>query len=121
MTAHPIHRSIHPIHPFTHSIPSIHLSVHPSIIHPSSGQPTDRPINQSPPTNPQNNNTPQDVVELDLPGVKRLFLNLEKKVQANLLKRVKFADEPARFLDAELELYEEIGNFKVRVVGAWVC
>lgn len=55
----------------------------------------------------------QDVVELDLPGVKRLLLGLEKKVQANLLKRVKFADEPAKFLDAELELYEEIGNFKV--------
>lgn len=55
----------------------------------------------------------QDVVEVDLPGVKRLLLNLEKKVQANLLKRVKFADEPAKFLDAELELYEEIGNFKV--------
>ena len=54
---------------------------------------------------------------MDLPGVKRLLLNLEKKVQANLLKRVKFADEPAKFLDAELELYEEIGNFKVRKGG----
>jgi hypothetical protein len=56
------------------------------------------------------------VVELDLPGVKRLFLGLEKKVQNNLFQRVKFADEPAKFLDAELELYEEIGNFKVSEV-----
>lgn len=55
------------------------------------------------------------MVELDLPGVKKLFLGLERKIQANLLKRVKFADEPAKFLDSELELYEEIGQFKVCV------
>ncbi len=54
----------------------------------------------------------QDVVELDLPGVKKLFLGLERKIQANLLKRVKFSDEPAKFLDSELELYEEIAQFK---------
>ncbi|EKU22723.1 beta-catenin-like protein 1 [Nannochloropsis gaditana CCMP526] len=54
----------------------------------------------------------QDVVELDLPGVKKLFLGLERRIQANLLKRVKFADEPAKFLESELELYEEIGQFK---------
>ena len=36
--------------------------------------------------------------------------------KANLLKRVKFADEPAKFLDSELELYEEIGQFKVRAL-----
>ncbi|TFJ84049.1 hypothetical protein NSK_005144 [Nannochloropsis salina CCMP1776] len=54
----------------------------------------------------------QDVVELDLPGVKKLLLGLERRIQANLLKRVKFADEPAKFLESELELYEEIGQFK---------
>lgn len=59
----------------------------------------------------------QDVVELDLPGVKKLFLNLEKKIQSNLMKRVKFADEPNKFVDSELELFEEIGNFKV---GRWI-
>lgn len=52
----------------------------------------------------------QDVIDydLDLPGLKNLLLGFEKKISKNQRLRVKFADEPEKFVESEMELDEEI-------------
>ena len=46
--------------------------------------------------------------DLDLPGLKILLLGFEKKINKNQRLRVKFGGEPARFVESEVELDEEI-------------
>lgn len=53
---------------------------------------------------------------LDILGVKKLLLQLEKKVTKNQLARAKFSDQPSRFLESELELDEDLK--KMRVLAA---
>ena len=54
-----------------------------------------------------------EVPTLDATGVKKMLLSLEKKINKNSLQRAKYTDEPARFLDSELELDEELKRLRV--------
>merc|ERR1719341_912110 len=47
-------------------------------------------------------------VFLDSPGVKRLLLSFEKKALKNQELRIKFPDDPERFLESELELHDSL-------------
>lgn len=51
-----------------------------------------------------------DVVDFDLdePGLKLLVLGFEKKINKNQRLRVKFVDEPDKFVESECELDEVI-------------
>jgi beta-catenin-like protein 1 len=49
-----------------------------------------------------------DIEELDLSGLKQLLLAFEKKINKNQNMRVKFPDEPAKFVESEIELDDEI-------------
>ncbi|VVC95441.1 unnamed protein product [Leptidea sinapis] len=45
---------------------------------------------------------------LDDTAVKKLVLNFEKKVLKNREMRIKFPDQPEKFLDSEVDLYEAL-------------
>ena len=47
-------------------------------------------------------------VVLDAPGVKRLLLSFEKKTLKNQELRIKFPDDPEKFLESELELHDSL-------------
>jgi beta-catenin-like protein 1 len=49
----------------------------------------------------------------DLPAMKRLIQTFEKKVYKNQEMRVKYPDDPTKFLDSEADLHEEIQNMTV--------
>ena len=49
-----------------------------------------------------------DVDALDANSLKRLILHVEKQINANTQMRMKYADQPERFLDSELELYQSL-------------
>ena len=51
-----------------------------------------------------------------LVGVKRLLLGLERAITRNSLARAKYGDEPARFIESEVALDEELK--RVRVLAA---
>lgn len=57
-----------------------------------------------------------DVPSLDTIGVKRLLLGVEKAITKNSLARTKYASEPARFMDTEVELDQQLK--KLRVLAA---
>lgn len=57
-----------------------------------------------------------DVPTLDVNGVKRLLLGLERAITRNSLARAKYGDEPARFIESEVALDEELK--RVRVLAA---
>ncbi len=57
-----------------------------------------------------------DVPSLDVTGVKRLLLGVEKAITRNELARTKYAGEPARFMDTEVELDQQLK--KLRVLAA---
>jgi beta-catenin-like protein 1 len=57
-----------------------------------------------------------DVPSLDVTGVKRLLLSVEKAITRNELARTKYAGEPARFMDTEVELDDQLK--KLRVLAA---
>lgn len=50
------------------------------------------------------------VLDLDLHGLKALLLGFEKKINKNQRLRVKFADEPEKFLESECDLDDEVKN-----------
>jgi beta-catenin-like protein 1 len=50
------------------------------------------------------------VEALDEVGLKRMVLALEKKINANQMARLKYAGDPRRFMDSEVELDEEINR-----------
>jgi beta-catenin-like protein 1 len=50
---------------------------------------------------------------LDETGLKRLVLSFERKVNQNTIMRLKFATEPKKFLESEVELDEEIKKMQV--------
>ena len=54
-----------------------------------------------------------EVDSLDHTGLKSMLLSFEKKVSKNQMLRVKYADEPAKFMESEIELSEEIDRLKV--------
>jgi beta-catenin-like protein 1 len=49
-----------------------------------------------------------DVETLDANSLKRLILHVEKQINSNMALRMKYADQPERFLDSELELYQAL-------------
>jgi beta-catenin-like protein 1 len=49
-----------------------------------------------------------EVVTLDQNGLQQLVLSFEKKINKNQKLRMKYSDEPERFLESELELHAEI-------------
>jgi beta-catenin-like protein 1 len=57
-----------------------------------------------------------EVPTLDATGVKKILLSLEKKITKNALLRAKHAGEPARFMESEIELDEELK--RVRLLAA---
>lgn len=44
----------------------------------------------------------EEVSEVDATGVKQLLLLLERKINHNQMMRVKFPEQPARFVDSEV-------------------
>lgn len=44
----------------------------------------------------------EEVSEVDATGVKQLLLLLERKINRNQMMRVKFPDQPGRFVDSEV-------------------
>ncbi|CAN0444704.1 unnamed protein product [Ascophyllum nodosum] len=55
----------------------------------------------------------EEVSEVDATGVKQLLLALERKINRNQMMRVKFPDQPERFVDSEVELDEAIKSLSV--------
>ena len=53
------------------------------------------------------NETP---VELDVNSLKVMILNFEKKINKNQKMRMKYADEPEKFMESEIELDQELNN-----------
>eukprot|EP00124_Ichthyophonus_hoferi_P005491 Ihof_evm2s810 gene=Ihof_evmTU2s810 len=51
--------------------------------------------------------------EFDVNAMKRQMTSLEKKVTKNQEMRVKYADQPTKFLESEIELHEEIQKAQV--------
>ena len=49
-----------------------------------------------------------DVEVMDANSLKRLILHVEKQINGNMALRMKYADQPERFLDSELELYQAL-------------
>lgn len=50
----------------------------------------------------------EEVSEVDATGVKQLLLLLERKINRNQMMRVKFPDQPARFVDSEVGVCAQI-------------
>ncbi|CAM9638437.1 unnamed protein product [Ectocarpus fasciculatus] len=55
----------------------------------------------------------EEVSEVDATGVKQLLLLLERKINRNQMMRVKFPEQPARFVDSEVELDAAIKSLSV--------
>lgn len=51
--------------------------------------------------------------ELDETALKRLLLQFERKVLKNQEMRIKFADNPTKFMDSEMELFDTIQEMHV--------
>jgi beta-catenin-like protein 1 len=51
--------------------------------------------------------------ELDETALKRLLLQFERKVLKNQEMRIKFADNPTKFMDSEIELFDTIQEMHV--------
>ncbi|VDO93478.1 unnamed protein product, partial [Soboliphyme baturini] len=49
-------------------------------------------------------NTEEQVDVMDENGVKKMILNFEKKILKNQEMRIKFPDQPTKFMDSELDL-----------------
>eukprot|EP01041_Mallomonas_annulata_P009997 gene9997-20795_t len=49
-------------------------------------------------------------LDLDASSLKQLLLNFEKKINRNQKLRMKYVDEPEKFMDSEIELNLEINN-----------
>eukprot|EP01038_Epipyxis_sp_PR26KG_P004880 gene4880-6837_t len=49
-----------------------------------------------------------EIAQLDSNSLKQLLLNFEKKITKNQKMRMKYPDEPEKFLDSEMELHAEI-------------
>lgn len=50
---------------------------------------------------------------MDPGAVKRMVLSLEKKVLRNQEMRIKYSEQPERFMESELELHEELQRLHV--------
>ena len=57
----------------------------------------------------QNDVAEEPNLELDRQGLRRMINRLEKAIKANDKMRGQYPDDPAKFMDSELELHKEIG------------
>ena len=55
-----------------------------------------------------------DSVTLDEAGVKKILLGFEKKVSRNQEMRIKFPDQPDKFMVSEMELHDAVRELQVR-------
>ena len=46
----------------------------------------------------------EDIEEIDQAAVRKLLLTLEKRITRNAQLRVKYADEPSKFVESEVDL-----------------
>jgi hypothetical protein len=61
------------------------------------------------------------VKEIDEKGLQRLLNSLEKKFNVNVEQRVKYADDPKKFMESEVELDEAVKALRVRFCDALLC
>lgn len=54
-----------------------------------------------------------EVTNLDENSMKRMVLSIEKRINENMQLRTKYGDKPERFMDSELELYQELKRLHV--------
>lgn len=54
---------------------------------------------------------------LDLKTLKKLVLSFERRLRDNIEARLKYADQPEKFADSEVELHEELQKLKVLAGG----
>ena len=50
----------------------------------------------------------EDIEEIDQAAVRKLLLTLEKRITRNAQLRVKYADEPSKFVESEVDLDDAI-------------
>eukprot|EP00904_Undaria_pinnatifida_P000363 jgi/Undpi1/10327/HiC_scaffold_28.g12777.m1 len=55
----------------------------------------------------------EEVSEVDVTGVKQLLLLLERKINRNQMMRVKFPEQPEKFVDSEVELDTAVKSLSV--------
>jgi hypothetical protein len=55
------------------------------------------------------------IKEIDEKGLERLLRSLEKKFNANVERRMQYAEEPQKFMESEVELDEAVKGLHVRV------
>jgi hypothetical protein len=95
----------------TCSLPATHTchETHPSRLPPQHIAPhPQRPLPSPPPTHPPAPPAPLQLQLLDARGLRRLVLTFERKYRENLELRSKWADQPDKFLDSEVDLDEQI-------------
>lgn len=51
-----------------------------------------------------------EIEMLNSESLKKLLLSFEKKINKNQKLRMKYPDEPEKFMDSEVELHEELNN-----------
>lgn len=56
---------------------------------------------------------PPKIEQLDVQSLKQLLVSFEKKITANQKMRIKFADDPEKFMRSEFELHKEIEELHV--------
>lgn len=49
-----------------------------------------------------------NIVSLDENSLKRLILSIEKQISTNMAMRMKYVDQPERFMESELELFQAL-------------
>ena len=49
-----------------------------------------------------------EVAQMDGNMLKRMILSVEKRINENMQMRMKYADTPEKFMDSELELYQQL-------------
>lgn len=57
------------------------------------------------------------VEALDQKTVKKLVLSFERRLKENIAARLKYPDQPDKFVDSEMELHDEIQKLKVMAGG----
>ena len=55
-------------------------------------------------------------LNLDEAGVKKILLGFEKKVSRNQEMRIKFPDQPDKFMMSEMELHDSVRELQVIVL-----
>ena len=58
------------------------------------------------------NSQGQSVPALDVRGLKKLVLSFERRLKENLEARMKYAENPEKFAESEVELHDEITKLK---------